>query len=229
MDVSGGAAAGGLRPALARLGSSLVGTLRTRAELAGVEIVEERERLVLRLALLVGGMVAFALAALFIGVFVVVWSWETRRLLAIALVALVYALAGGVLIARARAIVRAAPAPFAATLSELEKDRVRLKRACTRRRRRRAMTRMADLEAKKQLLIAQAEFDRLQLAIAVHDVRRLVRPSFDGPARPGPPSTASRLIGFMGPLLGTSRLGGVVRALSIALSAYRLMRQWSRR
>lgn len=91
------------------------------------------------------------------------------------------------------------------------------------------MTRLADFEARKQLLIAQAEFDRLKLAIAVHDVRRLVRPSLDASARAGSRSAASGVLGFLLPLLGASRLGGVVRGLSLALSAYRLMRQWSRR
>jgi hypothetical protein len=86
------------------------------------------------------------------------------------------------------------------------------------------MTRLDDLEAKKQLLIAQAEFDRLKLAIAVHDVRRIVRPAFESSSRPATHSLASRMLGFVLPVVGASRLGRVVRALSIALSIYRLVR-----
>jgi len=87
------------------------------------------------------------------------------------------------------------------------------------------MTRLDDLEAKKQLLIAQAEFDRLKLAIAVHDVRRIVRPAVEPSSLPAAHSTASRMLGFVLPVLGASRFGRVVRALSIALSIYRLMRR----
>lgn len=86
------------------------------------------------------------------------------------------------------------------------------------------MTRLDDLEAKKQLLIAQAEFDRLKLAIAVHDVRRIVRPAFESSSRPATHTMASRVLGFVLPLFGASRLGRVVRGLSIALSVYRLLR-----
>lgn len=130
MDTSEGAPpAGGLKASLARLAESVVGLFRTRAELAGVELVEERERLVQRLALLVGGIVVLAFAALFVGAFIIALFWDSHRLLAIAFVALAHALAGGFMIAKSKAIGRDAPAPFSATLAELEKDRVRLQRA----------------------------------------------------------------------------------------------------
>ena len=121
--------AGGLKGALARLAETALGLLRTRAELAGVEFVEERERLVLRLALLVAGIVVLAFAALFIGVFIIAMFWESHPLGAIAFVALVYALAGALLIAKSRTLGREAPPPFSATLAEFEKDRVRIQRA----------------------------------------------------------------------------------------------------
>ena len=81
MDTSEGApGAGGLKGALARLAESVVGLFRTRAELAGVELVEERERLVLRLALLVAGIVVLAFAALFVGVFIIALFWDSHPL-----------------------------------------------------------------------------------------------------------------------------------------------------
>jgi uncharacterized membrane protein YqjE len=130
MDPSEGAPpAGGLKGALVRLVESALGLLRTRAELAGVELIEERERLVLRLALLVAGIVVLAFAALFVGVFIIALFWDSHPLGAIAFVALAYALAGALMIAKSRAIGREAPPPFAATLAELEKDRVRVQRA----------------------------------------------------------------------------------------------------
>jgi uncharacterized membrane protein YqjE len=130
MDTSEGAPpAGGLRAALARAGESALGLLRTRAELAGVELVEERERLVLRLALLIAGGVVLAFSGLFVGVFVIALLWDSYRLTAIAAVAVLYALGGWLLISKAQAIGRDAPSPFAATLAEFEKDRIRMQRA----------------------------------------------------------------------------------------------------
>jgi len=119
----------GLGATLAKLAESVAGLVRTRGELTVVELVEERERLVARLALLVGGLLALAFASLFAGVFVIAVFWESNPLGAIALVALAYAAAGGLMLAKSRSIARAAATPFAATLAEFEKDRVRLKRA----------------------------------------------------------------------------------------------------
>ena len=120
---------GGLKGALVRVGESVIGLLRTRAELAGVELVEERERLLVRIGLLIGGAIVIAFAALFVGVFVIALFWETYLLSAIAVVTVLYAIAGALMIAKSRAIGRDAPAPFAATLAEIEKDRARLQRA----------------------------------------------------------------------------------------------------
>ena len=120
---------GGLKGALVRVGESAVGLLRTRAELAGVEFVEERERLLVRVALLIGGAIVISFAGLFVGVFVIAFFWDSYPLGAIAGVTILYAIAGALMIAKSRAIGRDAPAPFAATLAELEKDRVRLQRA----------------------------------------------------------------------------------------------------
>ena len=121
--------AGGLKGALVRVGESVVALLRTRAELAGVELVEERERLLLRVALLIAGAIVLSFAALFVGVFVIAVFWESHPLAAIAVVTLLYAVAGALMIAKSRAIGRDAPAPFSATLAEIEKDRARLQRA----------------------------------------------------------------------------------------------------
>lgn len=120
---------GGLKGALVRVGESAIGLLRTRAELAGVEFVEERERLLVRVALLIGGAIVISFAGLFVGVFVIALFWDSYPLGAIAGVTILYAIAGALMIAKSRAIGRDAPAPFAATLAELEKDRVRLQRA----------------------------------------------------------------------------------------------------
>ena len=61
--------------------------------------------------------------------------------------------------------------------------------------------------------------------MAMHDVRRIVRPVVESSARPAAHSTASRMLGFVLPLLGASRVGRFVRGLSIAMSIYRLLRR----
>ena len=107
----------------------MVGLLATRAELASVELIEERERLTQRLALVAGGGLLLAFGALFAGAFVIVLFWDTHRLWAIAAVALVHLAAGLFLLSKAKAIGRDAPSPFAATIDELKKDKELLERA----------------------------------------------------------------------------------------------------
>jgi hypothetical protein len=82
-----------------------------------------------------------------------------------------------------------------------------------------------DHEARKQLLVAQAEFDRIKFALAVHDVRRLVRRPVEAHLHTRSHSAAAKLLGFALPILGASRAGRVVRAMTIALSIYRFVRR----
>ena len=119
----------GLRASLARAASALVGLLSTRAELASVELAEERERLTRRLALVAVGGLLLAFAALFAGAWVIVLFWDSHRLWAIAAVALAHLAGGAILLAKSRAIGRDAPSPFAATIDELKKDKEMLERA----------------------------------------------------------------------------------------------------
>jgi len=119
----------GLRASLGRLADGGLALFRTRAELISVELAEERDRLVRRLAFLVGGVLLLAFAALYAGAFVIVLFWETHRLLAIAGVTLVLAVVAVLLLGQARSIGRDAPPPFSATLAELDKDYQWLQRA----------------------------------------------------------------------------------------------------
>jgi uncharacterized membrane protein YqjE len=118
----------GLKPALARFAGSLLALVQTRGQLAGLELVEERERLIARLALLLGGVLLLVFAVLFAGLFVVVLFWDTHRLWAIVGVGVAFLVAGAVMLSRAKGIGSEGPAPFAATLAEFEKDRAWLAR-----------------------------------------------------------------------------------------------------
>lgn len=123
MDDSGNLARGGLRIAVTRFAGSALALLRTRLELASVELAEERERVQLRLGLLFGGVLLMLLGVMAFGAFVIVYYWENYRFAAIIGVALACFAAGLLLLKLAQNVSRGAPTPFAATLAELEKDR----------------------------------------------------------------------------------------------------------
>ena len=99
-----------------------VAALVTRGELAAIELTEARERAArwLVLALIAGVLL---LAALLVGsLWVVSIFWDSHRSVAIAVVAVAYALAGGGLMWWLVARLRAAPPLLQSTLGELKRD-----------------------------------------------------------------------------------------------------------
>ncbi len=118
----------GLRDSLARLTANALSLVHTRLALAGVELAEERDRLKSQLTLLIVGIVAAGFALLSASIFVIVYFWDTHRELAIIVLTLFYAVIAACALWRVTTIHRDAPAPFSATLAELEKDRQRFVR-----------------------------------------------------------------------------------------------------
>jgi uncharacterized membrane protein YqjE len=116
----------GLVDSLSRLGRSGLALLRTRLQILGTEIEEERIRFV-RLALAVAA-VAFCLqmAVLLFVLFMAVFLWETHRLATLAVFAAIFLIAGvaGALVLKQRLARR--PKMFASSLGELAKDEERL-------------------------------------------------------------------------------------------------------
>lgn len=113
----------GLRSAATRFAAHALALVRSRLELAAVELALEREQIQIRLALVFAGILLILFAALGVGTFVVIHFWETSRTAAILGVSALFAGAGAFLLYYAREMGREAPTPFAGTLSELEKDR----------------------------------------------------------------------------------------------------------
>lgn len=113
----------GVRGSTTRLGSALLGLARSRLELAATEFAEERDRIQQQLALLIAAAGLLLFALLFAAMWVVVYYWDTARLTAIAIVALVFAAAGLVLLMLRAQAARSSPHPFAATVAEFESDR----------------------------------------------------------------------------------------------------------
>lgn len=122
-----------LSASISSLLAALLGTLRTRAELASVEYAEERSRLGQQLALLIAGLGCLLFAVLFVAVGVIAWYWDTYRMASIVGVIVVFAAAGAACLWWRSSTAHAAPTPFAASLAELEKDRAALARATARR------------------------------------------------------------------------------------------------
>lgn len=115
--------AGGLFESLKTLSGTVVGVVRTRFQLLSTDIAEERERAI---SLMVLGLVALfclGLGTVLLSVLIVIAYWESHRFLALG------ALAGVFLVASAGAVwlalhrVQTGPPLFAATRTELSKDR----------------------------------------------------------------------------------------------------------
>lgn len=97
--------------------------LQTRLELIGIELAEERERL---LAVLFLGLIAvmFAMMALIsLTALVAVAFWDTYRWQTLAGITAIYGIGALICALKARSGLREAPIVFQQTLNEFEKDR----------------------------------------------------------------------------------------------------------
>lgn len=97
--------------------------VHNRLQLFGVELAEERGRLVSMIAY--GGAAVLCLAAglVFLAMFLTVWLWDSHRLLALGVFSAVFLCAGVGSLVVARGLARSGSKLFAASLAELSKDR----------------------------------------------------------------------------------------------------------
>ena len=123
----GAPASSGLLDALRAIGATLNDIVRVRGALFAVEMREEMQRRKQMLVLAVLGVAFLHMAIVVLTLLVVVAFWDTYRLSAIAAMAGLYLLCGSAAFIRLRAEVDASPAPFAATLGELDRDLVDLR------------------------------------------------------------------------------------------------------
>jgi uncharacterized membrane protein YqjE len=122
MDAPEGRAGDPSPGSLGSVAATVLALVRTRVALVGVELREETGRAI-------GLLVSVAVAVLFLGaalvafaLFVGVVFWDTYRVPALAVVTVLYAAIGIVLLMRIRSALRTAPIPFEATLGELDRD-----------------------------------------------------------------------------------------------------------
>ena len=113
----------GLLASLRKLASTLVELVQTRFELIATEIEEERARVVRLLILAAVAGFFLALGTVVLTFFIIVLAWDTHRVLATAVLAVLYLGAGVVAALKARDTARAATKLFSASLAQLRKDR----------------------------------------------------------------------------------------------------------
>jgi uncharacterized membrane protein YqjE len=107
---------------LGRIGATLIAMVRTRLELAAVEVQEEARRLL--------GYMAWTLLATFLAtaafmlaaLFVILLFWDSYRLQAVAGMAILFALTAALIVMKVRASFDVKPPMLSATLAELRKD-----------------------------------------------------------------------------------------------------------
>lgn len=121
----------GVFASLRGLAETLLGIAATRFNLLGVEVAEERERLIALLVTAIALVFAFAFSALMLTLLVVALFWD-NRLVALAGCGVFYAALGAWLWSHLRAQLAAHPPMFAATVAELNKDRDALRETLAR-------------------------------------------------------------------------------------------------
>lgn len=127
-DDSGGAepVRRGLGASVRGLATGVLGLLATHIELIGVELQEEKHRLIEVAVLGACSLVLFAMVLLLATFCIVVWQWDSHRLETIIGLTVLYAALGAAALFTMKSKLSTHPNPFAATAAELEKDRERL-------------------------------------------------------------------------------------------------------
>jgi len=105
------------------LARTLLSFVVTRSKLAATELEEQVLRLLEILAWLAAAFFLFGVALVFVAVLIVLLLWDVNRVLAAALIAILFIGAAAIAAMVARARLRERPKFLAATLAELERDR----------------------------------------------------------------------------------------------------------
>ena len=112
-----------IRASLAATAGDVVAILRTRLEIFGAELSEEKSRAMVLVGMALAGMFFLALALLVFTLWIAVLFWPTEyRYWALAGLSLIYALAGLVLLLVVRHRLMNDPPAFEVTVEELGRD-----------------------------------------------------------------------------------------------------------
>ena len=117
---------GGLFDSLKVLMATLIAIAHTRLELLSTELEEERVRLSSMLGWTLVALFCAGLGVVLATLFVVLALWDTHRLLALGIPAILFLLGAALAWLVVRGKARAKPRLFAASLTELSRDRKEL-------------------------------------------------------------------------------------------------------
>ena len=117
----------GLLEAVARIGSSVLGLLNNRLELASIELAEARDRLVFAIIASFAAVLLFGGAVVAFTAWVAVALWATLGAAVLVWIAAVYAVGGGAVLWWMRTRLHNAAPLLADTLSELRTDAATLR------------------------------------------------------------------------------------------------------
>jgi len=120
-------ATGGLLGALRAIGATLNELVRVRGALFALDLRDEVQRRKEMLILATLGAVFFHTALVLLTFLVVAVFWDSYRFVALGAMATLYLACGAVAFAKLRVKADATPAPFAATLHELDQDLAQLR------------------------------------------------------------------------------------------------------
>ncbi len=105
-----------------RIATTFAAILRTRVELAALELEEESRRLIGYLLLALASMFLLGLATILLAFFVIALFWDTHRLAAVLSLAGLFTVAGVALGLKVRNSFASKPKLLGDTLAELSKD-----------------------------------------------------------------------------------------------------------
>jgi hypothetical protein len=90
------------------------------------------------------------------------------------------------------------------------------------------MSTPTEIEARKSMLVASSELQRVRMALAIHDIRNVIHPARGFAARDDSRLRATTLLKYAVPLMGVRRMSRIVRYATIALTVLRVVRAWRR-
>jgi hypothetical protein len=83
-----------------------------------------------------------------------------------------------------------------------------------------------EYDLRKAQLVARCDLERMRLQLSLKQMRQVVSGPVVREPAPWTAPVAATLLSFALPSLGVQRLTGMVRLLTLALTAYRAARQW---
>jgi uncharacterized membrane protein YqjE len=123
----GTAARGGLLRSIRQLAGTLIGAAQTRLGILATELEEERLRLERMLLFALAAAFCTGMTVLLAVAFVVIYFWDTHRLLAVGGLAAGFLFVAAACALILRDVVRSRPKLFAVTRGELAKDQAMLR------------------------------------------------------------------------------------------------------